>query len=222
MSAPDRGFRVMSLFDEEAVPIDNGLLGWVPVRRRLGIAAFGTNGYRAARAGDPVVEEHVESPGQQELYLVVRGRAEFTLDGEVAQAPSGTLLFVPDPATMRSAVALEDDTVVLAVGGWPDRAYHDLPWEPIYLAREAISRGDWAAAAQTLEREAGDHRDTAIIRFRLAWCHARAGDADAALTELRGAVSVNPDMLQRALDDEYLVQLRELPGWPAEPGQPAG
>ena len=64
MSDDEAGFRTLSLFDDEAVPVADGLQ-WVPVRRRLGIGAFGTNAYRAEHVGDPVVEEHVESPGQE-------------------------------------------------------------------------------------------------------------------------------------------------------------
>ena len=70
--------------------------------------------------------------------------------------PPGTAVFVPRPEDRRGAVALEDETIVLAVGGWPGRAYHSLPWEPIYLAQGAMRRGDWAEAAEILEREAGE------------------------------------------------------------------
>ena len=34
--------------------------------------------------------------------------------------------------------------MVLAVGGWRDRPYHSLPWEPIYLAMPQMRAGDWA------------------------------------------------------------------------------
>ena len=37
------GYRVLSLLDEESVLIEDDRLQWVPVRRRLGIGAFGTN-----------------------------------------------------------------------------------------------------------------------------------------------------------------------------------
>jgi len=208
-------FRVLSILEEESVPIDGGALQWVPLRRRLGIEAFGTNAYRAARAGDPVIEEHVESPGQEELYLVVSGRVKFTLGDEELTAPAGTAVFVSSPELRRRGDALEDDTVVLAIGGWPGQAYHSLPWEPIYLAQGAIERDDWAAAAETLEREAGDHRDTAILQFRLACCHARLGEDELALEELRRAIEINPAMRERASSEEHLSSLRELDGWRA-------
>lgn len=46
------GVRVMSLVDEGSVLVSGGEIEWVPVRRRLGIGAFGTNAYRARHAGD--------------------------------------------------------------------------------------------------------------------------------------------------------------------------
>lgn len=215
MSEADPAFQVLSIFDDESVPVGDDALQWVPVRRRLGIAAFGTNAYRAARTGDVVIEEHVESPGQEELYVVLRGRAEFTVGEDAFEATAGAAVFVAHPGVRRQAIALEDGTVVLAVGGWTDRPYHSLPWEPIYLAQQFMQRGDWAAAAETLEREAGEHRETAIVQFRLACCHARLGQDDLALSELRHAIAINPTMRERAETEETLASLRGRPGWPA-------
>lgn len=206
--------RVLSILDEPSVPIEDGKLQWVPVRRRLGIEAFGTNAYRATRAGDVVVEEHVESPGQEELYVVLTGRMRFVADDAEVEVPAGSMVFVARPETRRSGVALEDDTTVLAVGGWPEQPYHSLPWEPIYLAQDAMRRGDWAAAAEILEREAGEHREAAIVLFRLACCHAQLGEHDRAIDELRRALDVNPRMRAMAESDELLAPLRTASGWP--------
>jgi hypothetical protein len=113
---------------------------WIPVRHRLGVTAFGTNGYRAVRAGDVVVEPHDErtddpehEPAQEEMYVVVLGRARFTLDEETLDAPAGTVVFLPDPTVRREAVAEEDDTVVLAVGGTPG-TFPPSAWEKRWLA----------------------------------------------------------------------------------------
>jgi mannose-6-phosphate isomerase-like protein (cupin superfamily) len=206
MSAADGPFRVLSLPDTETVITPDGI-EWIPVRRRLGIRAFGTNAFRAAKAGDPVIEEHVESPGQEELYVVVSGQARFTVDGHEVDASAGTVVFVEDPETRRSAVAVADETVVLAVGGWPERAYHSLPWEPLYLAHEAVRAGDWAGAAETLEREAGEQIDRPIVRFRLACWHAQAGARGRALEELHRAIELDPGMRERALTEPYLESL---------------
>lgn len=207
---------MLSILNEESVPIDGGRLQWVPVRRRLGIGSFGINAYRAADAGDAVVEDHVESPGQEELYVVLRGRAKLQVGDETVNAPAGSAVFVPQPEVRRAGVALEDGTVVLAVGGWRDRPYHSLPWEPIYLAQESVRQGDWAAAAETLEREAGEHRETAILQFRLACCHARLGEHELAIKELRRAIEINPEMRERAAAEEDLSSLRGLDDSPIE------
>jgi hypothetical protein len=107
-------------------------LEWRPVRRHLGIEAFGVNAW-AADAGKAVIVEHDET-GQgadehQELYVVVRGRVTFTIGGEPVDAPAGTLVAITDPALLRSGVAAEDGTLILAVGAPRGRAYTVSPWE---------------------------------------------------------------------------------------------
>ena len=146
--------------------------------------------------------------------MCIRDRAKLETDGETVDAPAGTAVFVPQPDVRRSGVALEDGTVMLAIGGWRDRAYHSLPWEPLYLAQESMRQGDWATAAETLESEAGEHRDTAILQFRLACCHARLGQHDVAINELHRAIELNPKMLERAATEEDLSSLRGLDGSP--------
>jgi len=205
---------MLSLGAEPGVAIDGGVLDWVPVRRRLGVEAFGVNAYRAARAGDQVVEDHIESPGQEELYVVLAGRMALAAGDEEVDCGPGAAVFLPDPAVRRSGKATEDGTIVLAVGGWTDRPYHSLPWEPIYLATEATARGDWAAAASILEHEAGEHRENPFVRYRLAACLAQAGDLDAALRELSAALEANAALRDRAASDELLAPLREREGWP--------
>ena len=73
------GYRVVDLDSLERVPLEEGV--WRPVRRRLGVTAFGVNAYTANAPGDALIEGHDEtSPGaggHEELYLVVRGRATF-------------------------------------------------------------------------------------------------------------------------------------------------
>ena len=98
---------------------------WRPVRHHLGITAFGTNAY-SGRAGELVIEEHDDS--DEELYVVVAGEAEFTLDGETLAAPVGTLVFVTH-GTTRAAHAKVDGTTVLVVGATPGKAFEVSKWE---------------------------------------------------------------------------------------------
>ena len=209
----ERSFRVLSILDEDPVALEGGALQWIPLRRRLGIGAFGTNAYRVAKTGDTVIEEHIESPGQEELYVVISGRVKFEIGDEEVVAAAGGAIFIAEPELKRHGVALEDDTAVLAVGGWRDKPYHSLPWEPIYLAQEAMRAGDWATAAETIEREAGEQRDSAPVRYRLAVCRAHNGEDGAAIEELRRAIEVNPGLHERAESEAAFASLREGDAW---------
>ena len=126
------GYDVAHLDELEELPINNGEFVWRPVRRRFGITAFGTNAY-TAEAGQRVVEEHSESDGHEEMYVVLRGRATFTLGDDEIDAPAGTLVFAK-PGTKRGAVATEDGTAVLAVGAKPGVVFVPSPWEDIFAA----------------------------------------------------------------------------------------
>ncbi len=201
------------MFDEDPIIFGADPIRWVPVRRLLGIGAFGVNAYHAG-AGEVVIEDHVESPGQEELYVVLRGRVEFVIGGNRAELEAGQAVLAPDPQARRVATALAGETVVLAIGGWRDQPYHSLPWEPIYLADGPFRRGQWAEAVEVLEREAGEHRSSPFVRYRLACCLAQMGESEPALTELRAAIEANPEMRERAAADELLEPLRDLDGWP--------
>jgi len=94
-------YRVLALDDVEAVP-GPASLAWRPLRAELGLRAFGLSGFAAAGAGDDVIEPHRESGGRghQELYVVVRGAARFTLDGETFDAPAGLAELPDSPGLM--------------------------------------------------------------------------------------------------------------------------
>ena len=84
------GWQSVRLDDIDPIAVVNGTLLWRPVRRTLDIGAFGMNAYVAHNAGDDVVEEHTEeSLGHEEVYVVLAGRATFTLDDETLDAPAG-------------------------------------------------------------------------------------------------------------------------------------
>jgi hypothetical protein len=106
---------------------------WKPLRRFFSIGSFGTNLFRAPKAGDVLTEDHTEDPDSgtrhEELYLVVTGSARFTVDGEEFDAPAGTFVYVPDPKSKRGAVAREAGTALLAVGGEPGCVYTPSAWD---------------------------------------------------------------------------------------------
>src|SRR3954452_9754499 len=82
-----------------------------PVRRPLGITAFGANAF-TADAGEQLIESHTEVGGgagrHEELYVVLTGHATFTVDGDQLDAPAGTFVFIPEAASRREATALAD------------------------------------------------------------------------------------------------------------------
>jgi hypothetical protein len=136
MPGGDRGWEAASLEDIETAPNGPGPADWKPLRHHFGVRAFGVNAWVASEAGQELVEEHDEideveegAGGHEELYAITAGSATFTIGGEQVEAPAGTILFIRDPALVRSAVAGEAGTTVLAVGGWPDRAFEPSDWE---------------------------------------------------------------------------------------------
>ena len=117
-----------------------GQFVWRPIRRQFGISAFGTNAY-TADAGQRVVEEHSEKDGHEEMYVVLRGRATFTLGDDEVDAPAGTIVYAR-PGTKRGAVAAEDDTAILAVGAKPGVVFEPSPWEDIFAAFSYAQKGE--------------------------------------------------------------------------------
>lgn len=185
--------RVVHLDEVPAIPGPGSLI-WRPVRRHLGIRAFGCNAYTAAEAGQDVVEPHTESPqaNHQELYFVATGRATFRLDGEEHDAPAGTYVFVPDTSTHRHAVAAEPNTTVLSFGGPP--AFEPSAWE-WYFEAEPLLDADPARAREILEEGLREHPESAGIRFfGLARWEARHGSAGEARRWLREALEITPEL----------------------------
>ncbi len=72
---------------------------WIPIRRHFGIASFGVNAW-TGDDGDEVIGPHEErQSGHEELYVVVSGRAEFTIAGETLRAGPGSYVAAPAGVT---------------------------------------------------------------------------------------------------------------------------
>jgi mannose-6-phosphate isomerase-like protein (cupin superfamily) len=122
------GFTRVAVTDLPTLP--EGEAAWAPVRHALDIAAFGVNAFTAQRSGAVVIEDHDESDSRhEELYVVLTGRAEFTIGDESFDAPAGTLVAVRDPDLRRVARAGQAQTTVLAVGGTRGEAFEPREWE---------------------------------------------------------------------------------------------
>ena len=198
---------------------------WIPVRDHLGIGAFGVNAYRA-EAGEDVISEHAEALAKhEELYLVVRGHATFTVGGEEIDAPAGTLVFVSDPAAKRGAVATKPDTVVIVTGARPGHAFEIAPWERHWeenaVSMKLYREQRYAEAADVLRRTVADRPDAAGLIYNLACFDSMAGAAPATVVErLEQAIDLYPSFRDLAQDDEDFAPVRDAPEFRALVGEP--
>jgi hypothetical protein len=193
-------FDVSHLDELDRIPVAHGL-EWRPIRRRFGIQAFGVNAYTAEKPGDWIVEEHTEERlGHEELYVVAAGRARFTLDDEEIDAPSGTLVFIRDPAVKRVARAEEEGTTVVAIGGKPGEAFTPSAWEWYFQAYSQPNEEGIATMRASIE-ELGERGP---LLYHLACLEARAGRTDEARAHLTTAFELDPSLRAFAEDDDDL------------------
>jgi hypothetical protein len=203
------GWKALALDDIEAVPWRGSELVWHPVRGALGTRIVGMGGYTADRAGQVVVEGHTESEdglNHEEVYVVLRGRATFTLDGEELDAPAGTFVAVLDPSVHRRAVAAEPGTAVLALGALPSFVPSDSEW--IERARPHL-RSDPERAIAILEDLRAVKPDGPVAEVAAAFIALARGDESAARAALAGLIARRPDLLGVLADDEDLEPLLE-------------
>ena len=211
---PD-GWQSLRIDEIEPIPVVDGTLLWKPLRRTLDIGAFGMNAYLAPNAGDEVVEEHTEQAlGHEEVYVVLTGRATFTLNDETLDAPAGTVLFIRDPLVKRHARAEEPGTQVLAVGGPRDAPYEPSPWEDYFAAERHRISGNYEAYVAELEDAAVRRPDHPATLYNLACAEALAGRPDDALGHLRRALELKPEWAETASKGEDFVAPRDRPDWP--------
>jgi mannose-6-phosphate isomerase-like protein (cupin superfamily) len=107
---------VIDLADVPEIRISAGR--WQPLNERLGVTHFGINGTVLDPGEDPDID-HTESEGgggEQEVYIVVAGRARFRLGDEHVDVGPGTVVAVPDPNEMRGYRALEPNTRIVCIG----------------------------------------------------------------------------------------------------------
>jgi mannose-6-phosphate isomerase-like protein (cupin superfamily) len=182
--------------------------GWAPLRAHLGARAFGINAY-TKHADEEIVGEHKEeASGHEELYLVVAGRATFTVEGEERDAPVGTAVLVPS-GTTRSAKAVEDGTTIVVVGGRPDAVFQPRAWETNAIIFPMFGEGKIEEAREILRGVVGHYEDGESIEYNLACCEARLGDVDTAFEHLVRALPGRPDLVELARGDDDLAALRD-------------
>ena len=201
-------YAVLKLDELDRIPVSHGL-EWRPIRRRLGIRAFGMNAYTAEKVGDCVVEEHKEGSGHEEVYVVIEGVARFTIDGDEFDAPAGTLVYLGDPDVLRSAVSQEEGTTVLAVGGWPDKAFEPSGWEWRFEAEPLSDAGRHDEALAIMEDAIEQFGESGASLYHLARYESRAGRREDAAAHIRRALELNPEYREYAEKDGDLAPLLE-------------
>jgi tetratricopeptide (TPR) repeat protein len=196
---------------------------WYPIRLELGIGAFGINAWEATAPDQDLIGEHTEldeeehpAPRHEELYLVQSGHAVFTVAGEEIDAPTGTLVFVRDPAAKRKAVARAAGTIILVVGAPRGQAFVPSGWEQGAEVLRYWTAGEWDKAIAALKERNAEVPRKASVLYNLACAESRGGYADDALAHLDQAIALRPAFLEAAETDPDFDPIRADPRFPKE------
>jgi mannose-6-phosphate isomerase-like protein (cupin superfamily) len=205
------GYEILALDDLDRVPHRGGGEMLRPLRKRLGFRPFGINVWSGDAAGDKLIPPHEEDSGHEELYVVVRGTAHFTLGEEKVEAPAGTLVHVK-AGTFREATAGEPGTMVLVAGATVGEAFVAHGWEDMHVAFAQLDAGDAAAGRATMEALLENSEEPWGAHYNLACYLALAGEPDEAFEHLRTALE-----LDRASVTKYLPADSDLDSLRADP-----
>ena len=205
-------FQVASLSELE-VP-SSLTIRWAPIRQHFDVGSFGINAW-TADAGTEVITEHDEvgprARRHEELYLVVKGRATFTVDGETIDAPTGTFVFVRDPAAKRRAVAEESDTTILTAGGAPGEVYTPPHWERSLPALGYFATKEYDKAHQALVQAHEESPNDSAVLFNLACAESLLGRTDDAIGHLQQSIANEERFRDLARTDTDFDPIRDDP-----------
>jgi quercetin dioxygenase-like cupin family protein len=210
----EKAYEVAHLDELDHFPVVEEGLVWRPVRRRLGFRAFGTNAYTAEKEGDRVVEEHFERDGHEELYLVAKGRATFTLGEEEIDASAGTLVYAT-PGTKRGAVAVEPETTIVAFGAKPGVPHEISGWEGIFVALGHLKKGEEEQGRQAIAVAVAERPNDWQGQYNAACFESLTGNKEAAIAHLQRAIELDPKAREFAQKDSDFDWLRADPEVPA-------
>ena len=184
------------------------------VRHHFGITAFGVTAWTGQAAGDRIINEHEEDEpsANEELYLVLRGRAVFELDGDRVDAPAGTFVFAR-PGVKRTAFAEEPETTILALGGTSGQAYEPHGWELWAPLRPLYEQGEYAEAADRGRALVEAHPQYAALFYNLACCESLSGRTTDAVDHLRHAIEMSEQFRAYAKDDSDFDPIRAEPAF---------
>ena len=187
---------------------------YVQLRRELDLGAFGAFAVRAD-AGKDLVSERTTTgyaaDRHEELFVVLSGRAAFTVDGQEVDAPQGTAIFVRDVEAKRAAVAKDDGTTILVLGGRRGEAWRPTPGEAMQEFFPHYEAKDYEAALRIAEDVLSEYPGNGLAHFNVACMQSLLGRKDEALEHLRAALEAAPPLLENARTDEDLAPLRDDP-----------
>jgi mannose-6-phosphate isomerase-like protein (cupin superfamily) len=201
------GYTILTLDEVETAQHRGNNL--IPVRHTLGFQPAGVNAWKAD-AGSELIPPHEEDSGHEELYAVVSGRATFTVGEEEADAPAGTLVFVP-PGVFRTAVAAEDATIVFVIGGTVGEAFTAGGWDSFAVADTYRQAGRIEEATAVMDQVIAKKPDHWAVHYNAGCLQALAGNSDAAFDHLRRAKELDTggESAQYFRDDSDLDSLRD-------------
>jgi tetratricopeptide (TPR) repeat protein len=203
------GYTILSLDEVETAQHRGSNL--IPVRHVLDFRPAGVNAWIADKGGQ-LIPPHEEDSGNEELYAVVRGHATFTVGDESADAPVGTLVFVP-PEISRTASADEDGTIVFAVGGTVGEAFNAGGWDSFALAWTYLQAGRPEEGRAIMRHLIAEKPDYWPTTYNAGCFEALAGNSDAAFEHLRRAKELDTEGHSEAYfrEDSDLDSLRDDP-----------
>lgn len=202
------GYRIASLAElETADPF--GDRRWSQIRSSFGIESFGVNAWVADSVGTEVINEHDEDSGHEELYVVLSGRATFTVDGETVDGPPGTVVFVRDPTAKRKAVVEEPNTRILAVGAKRGEAFVPMQWERLAPFFQHYGNKEYDKAIEALEELLAENPDDGVVLYNLACAKSLSGHSAEAIEHLRRSVELEERFRELARTDTDLDPIRD-------------
>ena len=185
------------------------------VRHELGITAFGVNSWLGPNVGDRVIPEHAEDQegDQDELYVVVRGRARFEVNDDTFDAPEGTLVYVQAGPNRRTAFAEEAGTTVLAIGATAGKAFEVHGWEYWGPLHDMFMAGDYegviAKGRETIEA----NPQYGMPLYNLACAESLSGHPEDAIRHLGMAIECWDGARDLARKDSDFDAIRDDPGF---------
>ena len=198
---------------DEIEEVNDGRCPWRSVAAQFGIRSFGINTWTAPAAGDRIINEHDESDAdEEELYIVLQGRATFELDGEQVDAPSGTLVFA-QPGIKRTAIAAEPETTIVAVGAVAGKPYEPSGWPLWPPLHPLYEEGRYEEAADRGRELLDAHPHYGSVFYNVACCESLAGRSADALEHLRRSVELSDRFRVLAKDDTDFDSIRGEPAF---------